>query len=295
MSEQQVSISIEEITPDRARELLGSNEHNRNVRQRKVDQYAIDMRSGEWRLTGEPITISENGHLINGQHRLLACVQAEVSFVTAVAHNVPPDAMVSMDTGARRNLADLLTLNGYTSASILGAAVNNALRWEHGQVFSSWTPTHAQALRWLQQNENESITMWVSRWVESSRAPMSLRRAVAVPFMHFVSKSTDDAIIAEFFSNLINQNFRGTDDPVRALRRVLENYSMRSHVRTPWNQQLALLIKAWNAYVTGQGMSECRWRAVGPAAEPFPALLDGDGNVVMAAVKRGAEVPVPLA
>ncbi|TXH53753.1 MAG: hypothetical protein E6Q97_12285 [Desulfurellales bacterium] len=292
MSEQQVSISIEEITPDRARELLGSNEHNRHIRSRKVDQYDNDMRNGEWRMTGEPISITVDGHLINGQHRLLACIQAEVAFVTAVAYGLDPDAMVSMDTGAKRNLADLLTLNGYTSASSLGAAINNALRWKHGSVFSTWTPTHAEALRWLKDPENETITMWVTRWTETARAPMSLRRAIAIPFMHFVSTGSDDATINEFFSRLINQEFQGTDDPIRALRRVLENYAMRSHVRTPWNVQLALVIKAWNAYVTGQGMSECRWRAVGPAAEPFPALLGENGEVIMPAIKRGAEAPV---
>jgi hypothetical protein len=74
-----LTISLEMITPDMAADLLAVNVSNRNVRQRRVDQYARDMQVGRWQPTGEPITISDTGKLLNGQHRLMAVVQAGVT------------------------------------------------------------------------------------------------------------------------------------------------------------------------------------------------------------------------
>lgn len=283
MSEVQVSVEI--ITPSDAERYLELNHQNRNIRTQVVQRYARDMKDGKWQLTGEAIQFDVAGNLLNGQHRLVACVLAGEPFQTVVARGLPAESMVSIDTGSRRNLSDILRLRGHVSVSALAGAVNASLRWDRRLVFSKWVPTHQEAVAWL--DANPEITFWVSRWVDLSRPPLFLRRSVLVPFAYRAQMGTDEETVSEFMYRLNAQDFRGTEDPVRALRRVLENLANRSHVNTPWHVQLALLLKSWNAWLLGSAMPECRWRASGTAAEPFPALVGFDNKIVIPAIRRG--------
>jgi hypothetical protein len=67
------------VTPELAAKWLELNDHNRGVVTARVDQYAADMRRGEWRVNGEAIKISADGKILDGQHRLLAVLEADVA------------------------------------------------------------------------------------------------------------------------------------------------------------------------------------------------------------------------
>ena len=68
------------ITPEYAKELLDYNKKNRSLSKATVDRYAEDMRKDNWQQNGEAIKIDWDGNLIDGQHRLAACVKSGVSF-----------------------------------------------------------------------------------------------------------------------------------------------------------------------------------------------------------------------
>jgi hypothetical protein len=62
-----------------AREMgvLADSEHNRDIRPDRVEGYAEAMLHGEWRdLLSDPITITHDGQVINGQHRIAAAANA---------------------------------------------------------------------------------------------------------------------------------------------------------------------------------------------------------------------------
>jgi len=48
---------------------------NRDVNQSRVDAYGADMQAGRWWFTPDPIVVTDEGNIINGQHRLLAVEQ----------------------------------------------------------------------------------------------------------------------------------------------------------------------------------------------------------------------------
>jgi hypothetical protein len=59
--------------PARNDGLLGDAAYNREIRLQRVEQYFIEMQAGKWvDLFSDPITITENGEVLNGQHRLAA-------------------------------------------------------------------------------------------------------------------------------------------------------------------------------------------------------------------------------
>jgi hypothetical protein len=64
--------------PGREVGLLADPKHNREIRQQRVEEYAATMTAGGWRdLLSDPITITANGHVVNGQHRLAAWARVE--------------------------------------------------------------------------------------------------------------------------------------------------------------------------------------------------------------------------
>ena len=96
------------VTPQLAQQWL--NDHNfgnRKLRTSRVDIYAQAMRRGEWMLTGEAIIFDEKGRLANGQNRLTAVVQANVSAPFLVVWGSPEEAFHQMDSGLSRSLSDV--------------------------------------------------------------------------------------------------------------------------------------------------------------------------------------------
>lgn len=116
---------IETITPERAHKLLSDNKKpNRLVTQRSVKMYARAMIEGRWVLNGETIQIDTEGDLANGQHRLLACIEAECAFTTWVVYNVPPKARLTIDDGLPRKAHQFIaTADGMRNAKSIVAAV----------------------------------------------------------------------------------------------------------------------------------------------------------------------------
>jgi len=62
--------------------LLAGSRFNREISNRRVDEYAEAMKEGLWRdLLSDPITITIEGEVINGQHRLAASSKVDWSKV----------------------------------------------------------------------------------------------------------------------------------------------------------------------------------------------------------------------
>lgn len=98
------------VTPGMAENWLTLNTHNRTVYPSKVTAYARDMKGGSWKLTHQGIAFDRNGILIDGQHRLLACIMANVPFESKVTYGLEPEAQEVIDGGKIRGVSDQLKL-----------------------------------------------------------------------------------------------------------------------------------------------------------------------------------------
>lgn len=122
----QTGVQIERIviTPDMAAAWLDKNVKNRTMQRRVTAKYARDMKSGAWQVTGDAIRFDVHSNLLDGQHRLKACIEADVPFETFVIYGLPTETQDVMDIGKIRSAADLLTLMGLHNT----VALNGALR-----------------------------------------------------------------------------------------------------------------------------------------------------------------------
>lgn len=123
-SENRSDVKLVTITPEMAEIMLEKNIANRKVNQANVNRIAADMATGNYKLNGETIKISPNHEILDGQHRLLACVKSNMPFTTYIVYNVEREAIGTIDMGKGRSVADSLNVMGCNIKSGIIPAMN---------------------------------------------------------------------------------------------------------------------------------------------------------------------------
>jgi len=115
-------VDIRTITPQEAKEILEGQIKNRKLSQQTILRYAKQMKAGRWKLNGETITFG-GGMLIDGQHRLHACIKSDVplSVICVILDN--NEAFNTIDSGKRRNVADVFSINGLKRTTNMAATL----------------------------------------------------------------------------------------------------------------------------------------------------------------------------
>ena len=67
------------VTPQLAQFWLNDNAHNRTINEERITELCRKIEAGEWNEKGNPIEVTDTGHLINGQHRLTAIIQTSTA------------------------------------------------------------------------------------------------------------------------------------------------------------------------------------------------------------------------
>lgn len=97
-----------EVSPSQAKKWLEQNKANRSVNKAKVKQMARDIKEGHWDSTHQGIAIASDGTLIDGQHRLLAIVEAGKSVKINVTFNATKSSHI--DSGTIRTMSNRLQM-----------------------------------------------------------------------------------------------------------------------------------------------------------------------------------------
>lgn len=102
------------VTPEIAKEWLAHNiTNNRSLNRNRVLQYATDMKNDQWMMSpNSVIAFDTNGNLIDGQHRLMAVIEADKPVNMVVCYDNDPDVMRVIDTGMARTNYQIAKLNG---------------------------------------------------------------------------------------------------------------------------------------------------------------------------------------
>ena len=130
------------VTPDMAIKWLDSdNDKNRTLREDYVRRLAADMIAGKWRgRNGESIGFDTNGRLVDGQHRLWACVQADTPFETLLVTGLDPEDYNTKGIGRPKNFSDFLgPVHGEKNVNLLAAAVRLVHIWTSGNLGATTT------------------------------------------------------------------------------------------------------------------------------------------------------------
>lgn len=252
------------ITPEDAAVILdnAAGFNFRTLRAHHARQLAQEMRAGNWRVNGEAIKFDEHGVLIDGQHRLKACVLAGVPLVTWAIHGVPRD--VDMDMGVRRATHDLLTARGEKDSRTLGSSLAALLMIESGVASigkGSVSYSH-QVLACLERHPG------VREFVCRRHGFDVFDRPTMFPALWYCFASSDPDKAEVFMLQLKDGVNVQQGSAVLLLRNLL--LKMRSCKRKLDQQNsLATVIKAWNLYLRGRVVRSLAWQT----NEPFPRII----------------------
>lgn len=125
------------VTPQMANEMLEKrDERQRRINPGVVEQMARDMRAHRWNesVCGlDPVVISDEGTLMNAQHRLSAIVKTGIPLKMTIVSNVPREDFEFIDGGKQRQTSQFITGN---NAKNLAATARFANCVENGRGFA---------------------------------------------------------------------------------------------------------------------------------------------------------------
>ena len=140
-----VKTTIAIITPAQAAKMLEKNAKNRSLRPRRVAAIVRDISALRWQFNGDAIRFDAEGWLIDGQHRLEACVKSGISIKTIVVRGLPNSVRRTIDSGAKRTIGDRFQIDNVMNANATAASLSImsqiANRLDYGTMTSSEADT----------------------------------------------------------------------------------------------------------------------------------------------------------
>lgn len=243
--------TVETVTPNKAAKWLEANLHNRKVSDNIVAGYARDMEAGRWGFSNDAICFDIDGILINGQHRLHACVLAATPFKALVIRGMSKQAQEIMDGGKPRRVTDILRLRGYKYDTVLAAALRSLVDIANAsEYYRAVRPTSKESLALLEKHPGLADS--VAYVHGGGTMPKAISRSM-LSALHYIGKhllkepQKADAFVKVFFSGIPAY----PKDPAHALREITLKHVSRS-TRKPKNIEFYSMIRAWNKFRAGE-------------------------------------------
>lgn len=259
------------ITPTLALEWLEQNTKNRPKRPKKVREYARDMKSGKWKLSGDTIKFDRNGVLLDGQHRLMAVIESDTPIASDVRFGLDPNVFINIDTHIKRQPHDFLSIRGEANSRALVKGVVNALCYIDKQYynFGHSRYTNDEISEFIRKNPEIRNSVDVGL-----RLKGIVKSGLAVG-LHYLSSRANKKKADLFWKGLIEGSNLSSMSPIRVLREKLisERLSGKKYEAMKSIEIVALIIKAFNAFVQNRAIGNLKWTSQGRSAEPFPTFV----------------------
>ena len=280
------------ITPGFAAKLLALNTNNRPVRNARLKKLTGVIKNGQWTFNYATVVLSKanvpglrdgivldkdteicgEGVLMDGQHRLMACVNANISIETLLVCDLSPEAcvMATIDNTDPRDGADHLALRGENNAHVLASAIKIIINVERGFAIAtkfSWTNGEIEdALE-----KHPSVRASVARFCGRNNGSLLLPPSILSAF-HYLFSAYDPELADSFMNRLVHGIELEPDSPVLLLRDRFIANRVSAKEKLTRNHVAALLVKTWNYERTGKTVKTLRYRDNGPNPEPFPVI-----------------------
>ena len=180
------------FSPAECQAILDRMTDNRNRKPNVVAKYASDMAGGRWVDTHEPIAMSVDGNLIDGQHRLAAVIESGCSqyFWLAVYDTQQTARGLPIDCGAVRTTADITGIDTKTVQ-----VVNRLFRFGVTGGSREARPDEVRAMLAICSQEVEAVVT-ASRTHKRVKASAICRAAVVANTL--LHPASADEIVTEF-------------------------------------------------------------------------------------------------
>lgn len=281
-----VTFSLETITPEAAAAMLKDRPLNRRINPERVRGFSRALKNGQWKLNGQPIILSPDGELLDGQHRLSAIIDANTPAICAIAWGVSKDAMPTIDSGKSRSGPDILKLQGHVNTNHLAALASLVYGWtttkpNMGFGLSIGARPHELLMVLDEFPELPDYLGLATRLV-----PSRVMSPNIAAFCLWLFTTNDAAKAENFIASLGNGEMLSSTDPIYRLRESLLRTASHRGAERRRSVVLALTIKAWNLWLKDRPCHMLKLRegesfpvadgcyAYSPTQDPWPWQVD---------------------
>jgi hypothetical protein len=264
-------VAIVTISPALAKRLLEDQHDNRPEKARNKSKIAAAIRGQYFQTNGEPIILSDALRMLDGQTRMMGCIDADMPITVVVTWGWKPTVFDTIDTGVKRSGGDMFKAAGESNYNLLSAAVRYDWRIMHKDMLSGNQIAEPLMLDYLDANEGlRSACSWAH--LVDHLIPKGL--AVAL-FYRFSQK---DAVLAKDFFQQVGkgENINSAEHTAWHLREMLTTrHQARLQLSTSVQAHTAAnVIKAWNGVRKGKVLTRqsLLWRGEAEKPEAFPVI-----------------------
>lgn len=247
-----LSTGWQEITPAIA-ELLLLSRSNRKISLDTVRYYAAQMKSGEWKRTGQPILVSEHGDMLDAFHRCWASYLGRVSFPSYVITGIEavPNLFAYIDNSKARTLADALYTAGLNGISqVLSSTIKMAITYEYGAYTPRGTAhigkiSPKDGLSFAQHNPSMGEIVHLIMGEHQNAVNLFAAKDVVCFVSWKISQLHGEDVLDDFLSEVENSE---TESPQVMLLRKRMKANLSAEKRLPKRDVLAFAIMTFNAW-----------------------------------------------
>lgn len=261
------------VTPDYAGSLLAKNTKNRTVIKCHLRKLEEALRRGEWVFNGEPVIVASSGRVLDGQHRLMACMNTGIAIDTNVVFGVDESVFDTIDQGTSRTIGNVLDVDGEENYNTIAAALKNLWGFcKTGQIYDgggwvgSFTAHTARALLSAHPEIRDSVKLCLKCEHYKSKALLAA--------LHYIFTFSNRQAAAELI-DVIEAGGGDKDRPFHVLREHVI-YNRMNRVPMGNRSLAAKTIRAFNAEVTGEWVKRLQFKHDGQ----FPLVVGLDYEVL---------------
>lgn len=254
----QITSAIETITPEVAQTYLTSNTGNRPIHKRALAQYVDDIINRRWQTNGASIIFDINGTLVDGQHRLMAVVEANTPIDAVVVRGVPVGSFETIDIGKARTSRDGIAAlkvapTDFSKANVakfnqvMAQAARLIIGYSFGTLECKDRITNIQ-INELVTTNRVALTRCVTAAIDNVRTTSPHVFAATMYLAHPESDWADPQatlMFDRFLADISDPKTLETSNPAKRLRAYLDSSPGRN-VCIP-----VYIVTAWNHYNQG--------------------------------------------
>ncbi len=264
------------VPPELSRKILDElNTANRPLRIARTRYWSNIMAKKKFKYTHQGIAFNTLGQLQDGQHRLAASLAQQYTLDINVTVGMPVENFEDIDTGFGRTGTDTFSVWGkdfpatYSAGTRLVAAYDkygSELRLGLRQRISN------AELRLKASEYGTALEQAVAlaREITSKRDGLRISPNSLTAAIYLISRNLpeNDSRVMEFLRGYSEGTYLNAGDSRIALRSFSANVSVDKR-RIPVEDQLAVIIKAWNAFANGRAISQLTIRKDEMMPKPF--------------------------
>ncbi|MCJ7447949.1 MAG: hypothetical protein MUO72_09660 [Bacteroidales bacterium] len=251
------------ITPAIAEDLLRKNPMNRTLRERLINEYSRQMSAGLWKEeTGESLKLAFDGTILDGQHRLLALIKANVKLSFLLITGLDKEVFTVLDTGTTRTAGDIFHIAGVTQSNNHAAIITKYLSLKSGSTAvllgSGGHSGGGSMLKNIKFSKAELFSVYNNRkkfwessllmadhWYTQFQRVLTLSEIGGL-YAYLYDIDNDDAFT--FIDSLCSGVELDRTNPIKLLREKLIFSKTNLKFKLTPVQKLGLIYKAWNYF-----------------------------------------------